>query len=53
VIEGLRGSFEGSENGWSQAVSATHPPSELRLERLEDPERQYPLPDPDSRRGGR
>jgi Zn-dependent protease with chaperone function len=49
VIGRLQRSFEGGQNGWSQAVSATHPPSELRLERLEDQARQYPLPDPDAR----
>jgi Zn-dependent protease with chaperone function len=49
VIARLGRSFEASPNGWSQALSTTHPPSELRLERLEDPARQYPLPDPDPR----
>jgi len=38
--------FEGGRNGWTRAASALHPPVELRLERLEDPGRQYPLPDP-------
>jgi Zn-dependent protease with chaperone function len=47
VIARLPRSFEASQNGWSLALSATHPPSELRLERLEEPDRQYPLPDPD------
>ncbi|HEY8472558.1 MAG TPA: M48 family metalloprotease [Natronosporangium sp.] len=49
VIARLGSSFETTANGWSQSVSATHPASELRLERLEDPARQYPLPDPDAR----
>ncbi|HEY8473599.1 MAG TPA: M48 family metalloprotease, partial [Natronosporangium sp.] len=49
VIARLGNSFEATPNGWSQALSATHPASELRLERLEDPSRQYPLPDPDAR----
>lgn len=49
VIARLGRSFEASQNGWSRALSTTHPPSELRLERLEDPARQYPLPDPDPR----
>jgi Zn-dependent protease with chaperone function len=38
--------FEGGRNGWTRAASALHPPVELRLERLEDPARRYPLPDP-------
>jgi Zn-dependent protease with chaperone function len=40
-------SFEAGRSGWSAAVGATLPPSELRLERLEDPTGNYPLPDPD------
>jgi Zn-dependent protease with chaperone function len=47
VLVRLRRSFEGGRNGWTAAVCATHPPSELRLERLEDPSRTYPLPDPE------
>jgi Zn-dependent protease with chaperone function len=39
--------FEGGRNGWTRAVCASHPAAELRLERLEDPDRRYPLPDPD------
>ncbi|MGH3681977.1 MAG: M48 family metalloprotease, partial [Natronosporangium sp.] len=42
-------SFERGRNGWTAAVSATHPPNELRLERLEEPGRRYPLPDPEGR----
>jgi Zn-dependent protease with chaperone function len=38
-------SFEGGRNGWEEAVCATHPPNELRLERLEAPGGRYPLPD--------
>jgi Zn-dependent protease with chaperone function len=38
--------FEGGRNGWTRAVCASHPAGELRLERLEDPDRRYPLPDP-------
>lgn len=43
----LQRSFEGGRNGWTEAVCRTHPAVELRLEGLEDPARQYPLPDPD------
>lgn len=49
VISRLGRSFEASPNGWSRALTTTHPPSELRLERLEDPAQQYRLPDPDAR----
>lgn len=48
VLGRLRYSFEAGRNGWSQSMCATHPPNELRLERLEDPSRHYPLPEPDS-----
>lgn len=47
VLGRLRRSFETGRNGWTQAVCAAHPPNELRLEKLEDPSRRYPLPDPD------
>jgi hypothetical protein len=30
------------------AICASHPPYELRLERLEEQGREYPLPDPDA-----
>ncbi|MPZ28747.1 MAG: M48 family metalloprotease [Micromonosporaceae bacterium] len=46
VLGRLRHSFETGRNGWAAAVGATHPPNELRLERLEEPGRRYPLPDP-------
>lgn len=39
----LRRSFDGQRSGWDEAILATHPPNELRLERLEEPERRYPL----------
>ena len=29
------GEFEGARSGWEQVIKATHPPIELRLERLE------------------
>lgn len=51
VLVRLRRSFETGRNGWTAAVSATHPPSELRLERIEDPARRYPLPDRDEPAG--
>lgn len=35
--------FDGARTGWEAAVLATHPPTELRLERLEEPGRDYPL----------
>lgn len=39
----IRHSFDGSRSGWDTAICATHPPNELRLERLEEPGRAYPL----------
>lgn len=39
----LRHSFDGQRSGWDAAVLATHPPNELRLERLEEAGRRYPL----------
>lgn len=47
VIARLQRSFETGHNGWTRAMCARHPAAELRLERLEDPNRRYPLPDPD------
>jgi Zn-dependent protease with chaperone function len=47
ILTRMRRSFETGRNGWTEAVCDTHPPNELRLERLEDPSRHYPLPDPD------
>lgn len=44
----LRRSFEDGRNGWVSAVCASHPPSELRLERLEVEGGSYQLPDKDS-----
>jgi hypothetical protein len=38
-----RKSFEVGRSGWEEAVCATHPPVELRLERLEVPGLEYPL----------
>jgi Zn-dependent protease with chaperone function len=39
----LRNSFDGSQSGWDRTLLATHPPNELRLERLERTGRRYPL----------
>jgi Zn-dependent protease with chaperone function len=46
LLARFRRSFEGGRNGWVESVCATHPPNELRLERLEEPGVDYPLPDP-------
>lgn len=41
----LRGhGFDGARSGWDAAVLATHPHTELRLERLEGTGRDYHLP---------
>ncbi|GAB3156303.1 zinc metalloprotease HtpX [Micromonospora sonneratiae] len=48
VLARLRRTVDGSRNGWDLAICASHPPNELRLERLEEPGRTYPLPDPDA-----
>jgi len=45
VLTRFRQSFEVGRNGWDAAVCATHPPNELRLERLEEPGGRYSLPD--------
>jgi Zn-dependent protease with chaperone function len=45
VLARFRRSFEGGRNGWVAAMCASHPPNELRLEKLEEPGRDYPLPD--------
>ncbi|NUT40046.1 MAG: M48 family metalloprotease [Thermoactinospora sp.] len=37
--------YEQGRDGWDRAVCATHPPIELRMERLESPGRRYPLRD--------
>ncbi|CAM4305908.1 zinc metalloprotease HtpX [Nocardiopsis rhodophaea] len=39
----LRRSFDSARSGWDAAVLATHPPTELRLEALEQPGGHYPL----------
>lgn len=39
----VRDSFDGQRSGWDAAVLTTHPPTELRLEALEQRGRRYPL----------
>jgi Zn-dependent protease with chaperone function len=39
----LRGSFDGQRSGWDRTLLASHPPNELRLERLEEQNRVYPM----------
>ncbi|KAB1943179.1 M48 family metalloprotease [Micromonospora sp. ALFpr18c] len=39
----LRHTFDAARSGWDQTVLATHPPNELRLERLERSEGPTPL----------
>jgi Zn-dependent protease with chaperone function len=48
VLSRFRHSFDGARNGWELSICATHPPNELRLDRLEEPEGHYPLPDQDA-----
>jgi Zn-dependent protease with chaperone function len=48
VLARFRRSFEGGRNGWVSAICASHPPNELRLECLEEPGHDYPLPDEDA-----
>jgi Zn-dependent protease with chaperone function len=43
VLERLRDGFETGRSGWEQAICATHPPAELRLERLEEEGEEYVL----------
>jgi Zn-dependent protease with chaperone function len=45
VLSRMRSSFEGGRDGWDVAICATHPPTELRLERLEEAGESYPLLD--------
>ena len=45
VLSWLQGSLDGGRNGWEQTLCATHPPNELRLERIEEPRVLYGLPD--------
>lgn len=44
ALERFRRSFDSARNGWDAAVCATHPFNELRLEQIEQPGKQYPLP---------
>ncbi|BCB77232.1 hypothetical protein Pflav_036420 [Phytohabitans flavus] len=43
VLGRLRRSVDGSRNGWDEAICASHPPTELRLEALEREGVDYPL----------
>ena len=43
VLEHLRHSVDGSRNGWDNAICNTHPPNELRLDRLEIVGHDYPF----------
>jgi Zn-dependent protease with chaperone function len=43
VLEELKGTFDGSRNGWDAAICASHPPIEQRLERLERRGVEYQL----------
>lgn len=45
VLARFRESFDGARDGWERSVLATHPPNELRLDRLEEPGVGYRLPD--------
>jgi Zn-dependent protease with chaperone function len=44
ALERFQRSFDSSRNGWDRAICASHPPTELRLERLERAGDDYPLP---------
>jgi Zn-dependent protease with chaperone function len=43
TLELFKGTFDGSRNGWDAAICASHPPFELRLERVERRGVEYPL----------
>lgn len=47
VLVRLRRTVDTGLSGWDQAICRSHPPNELRLERIEEPGKAYPLPDPD------
>lgn len=44
ALERFQRSFDDSRNGWDKAICASHPPTELRLERLEAPGEDHPFP---------
>jgi Zn-dependent protease with chaperone function len=44
ALERFQRSFDSSRNGWDRAICASHPPAELRLERLESAGESYQLP---------
>lgn len=43
ALERFQRSFDSSRSGWDRAICASHPPTELRLERLELAGERYPL----------
>jgi Zn-dependent protease with chaperone function len=45
ILTRFRETTDDSRNGWDAAIGASHPPHELRLERLEEPGVKYTLPD--------
>jgi Zn-dependent protease with chaperone function len=47
VLIKLQDTFDSATTGWDLAILGTHPPSELRLERIEQPGVEYTLPDAD------
>ncbi|WP_344165431.1 M48 family metalloprotease [Kribbella yunnanensis] len=47
VLIKIQDTFDGAATGWDLAILATHPASELRLDRLEEPGVEYTLPDAD------
>ncbi|NOL42125.1 M48 family metalloprotease [Kribbella sandramycini] len=44
----FRTNFDGARNSWELSMQASHPPNELRLEAIEEPGVEYPLPDADA-----
>jgi Zn-dependent protease with chaperone function len=48
VLSRLQTTFDGARNGWDASICATHPATEHRLERTEEADTVYPLPDPDA-----
>ncbi|WP_405063507.1 M48 family metalloprotease [Kribbella sp. NBC_01505] len=48
VLMRFRETFDGARNGWDMSILATHPAPESRLERVEEPGVEYPLPDPEN-----
>jgi Zn-dependent protease with chaperone function len=44
----IRRTIDRGMTGWDETICQTHPPTELRLEALEEPGKSYPLPDEDA-----